>query len=364
MAEVEQDAAELRSEGQPLGEPGRPMDRRSPFVVGMVGAAGVAVTVGLVAMISATRDVLILIGLAMFIAIGLEPAVAYLVKRGLARGWAVAAVCLGLLAAVAGFLAVAIPALVQQASAFVDRAPQLLESAQDQSSWLGQLNQRFGLQDRIEQLLSADGGALVSGLLGAGAVVLGALVSTLLVLVLVIYFLADMPRIRRGLYRLVPHSRRPRAMLLGDEIFAKIGGFVLGNVVIATIAGTTSFIWLTIFQVPYPLLVSILVALLNIVPTVGPLISIVLASLLALTVSVPVALATAGFFLGYRLIENYFLLPKIMGRAVEVPALVTVVAVTVGAVLLGAVGAIVAIPVAAAIGVVGKELLIPRLDRS
>ncbi len=364
VAEAEETASRISTEDDPLGRPGRPLDRRSPFMVGMYGAAGVAVTVGLVAMIAAAGDVLILIGLAMFIAMGLEPAVSWLVGRGLRRGLAVAMVCLGLIAALVGFFAAAIPPLVQQTTAFVQQAPDLLKSAQDQNSWLGQLNERFQLQQRFEELLNVDGAAVVNGILGAGVVVLGALLSTLLVLVLTIYFLADMPRIRRNLYRLVPHSRRPRVILLADAIFAKIGGFVLGNVVISAIAGTAAFIWLSIFQIPYPLVLALFVAVLNIVPAVGPAISGVTCSLVALTVSGPVALATAGYFIVYRLIEDYVLLPRVMGRAVAVPALVTIVAVTLGAFLLGVVGAVTAIPIAAAILLILDETLIPRLDRA
>lgn len=364
VAEAEEQAARIRTESQPLGKPGKPLDRRSPFIVGMLGAAGVAVTVGVVLMISAARDVLILIGLSMFIAIGLEPAVSWLVRRGLRRGLAVAVVCLSLIAAIIGFFATAIPPLVQQATAFVQQAPDLLRSAQDQNSVLGQLNERFGLQQRFEDLLNVDGAAVLNGLLGAGAVVLSALVSALLVLVLTIYFLVDMPRIRRNLYRLAPDSRRPRVILLGDAIFAKVGGFVLGNVVISVIAGAGAFIWLIIFGVPYPLLLALLVALLDIIPVVGATIAGVACTLVALSVSLPVALATAGYFIVYRFVEDYVLLPKIMGRTVEVPALVTMVAVTLGGFLLGVVGAIVAIPIAASILLIVNEVVIPRLDRT
>jgi predicted PurR-regulated permease PerM len=364
VAEAEEIAARMKSEDQPLGTPGKPLDRRSPFLIGMVGAAGVAVTVGLVLMISAARDVLVLLGLALFIAIGLEPAVSWLVRHGLRRGLAVTAVCVGLIAAVIGFFAAAIPPLVSQTASFIQQAPQYLQQAQDSNSWIGQLNQRFGLQQRLTQMLNVDGATVFNGLLGASAAVLGALLSTLLVLVLTIYFLADMPRIRRSIYRLVPASRRPRVILIGDAIFAKVGGFVLGNVVISVIAGGATFVWLVIFGVPYPLLLALLVALLDIVPAVGSTIAGVVCSLVALTVSLPVALATGGFFIVYRFVEDYVLLPRIMGRAVEVPALVTMVAVTLGGFLLGVVGAVTAIPIAAAVLLIVNETLIPRLDRA
>jgi predicted PurR-regulated permease PerM len=105
----------------------------------------------------------------------------------------------------------------------------------------------------------------MQGLLGAGKAILGTLADLLVSLVLSIYFLADFPRIRGALYRLVPNSRRPRAILIGDEIFAKVGAYVLGNVVISIVAGAGTFLWLTIFGVPYAVLLAILVAFLDLV---------------------------------------------------------------------------------------------------
>jgi predicted PurR-regulated permease PerM len=203
---------------------------------------------------------------------------------------------------------------------------------------------------------------LFTGLLGAGQVVLSALASALVLIVLTMYFVADLPRIRATLYRLVPHSRRPRAILLGDEIFAKVGGYVLGNLLISLIAGAFTFVFLVIVGVPYPLVLSLFVAILDLVPVIGSTLAGVVVCLVALSVSLPVCLATIGFFLIYRLVEDYLLVPRIFGRMVKVPALVTVVAVLLGGALLGIVGALVAIPAAAALLLLAQEVLFPRLD--
>jgi len=145
--------------------------------------------------------------------------------------------------------------------------------------------------------------------------------------VLTAFFLADLPRIRATFYRLVPGSRRPRAILIGDEILAKVGAYVLGNVVISVITGVTTFVWLLVFGVPYPLLLAIFVAVFDVIPVVGSTIAGVVVAAVALTVSLPVCVATIAFFIAARLIEDYLLVPRIIGRAVHVPALVTVVAV-------------------------------------
>ena len=165
-------------------------------------------------------------------------------------------------------------------------------------------------------------------------------------------------------YRLVPHSQRPRVILIGDEIFAKVGGYVLGNFITSVIAGLGTYIWLLAWGVPYPLLLGMFVAILDLIPVIGSTIGGIVVSLVALTVSLPVALATLAFYVGYRLAEDYLIVPRIMGRTVELPAIVSLVAVLIGGVLLGIVGALVAIPVAAAVRLLLHEIAIRRLDTS
>ena len=183
-------------------------------------------------------------------------------------------------------------------------------------------------------------------------------------LVLTIYLLADLPRIRRLIYRLTPARRRARAILIGDEVQTKVGGFVLGNLITSLIAGVGTFVWLLIFGVPYPIVLALMVALLDLVPIVGSTVGGIIVSLVALTVSLPVAIATAIFYTAYRLLEDYLLVPRIIGRTVKVPATVTFVAVLIGGTALGLIGALVAIPVAAAIDILLRETVFPRLDQA
>ena len=364
ITEAEEVAAEISTERNPRGLLGRPFNWRAPFFVGLAATAGVAVMYGAIQLLLLAGDVFILIGLALFLAVGMEPAVSWLVKRRLPRWLAVVIMLVLIVGVVGGFIAAAVPALVTQGEQLAANAPKYLQEAQDKHSWVGQLNSRFGLQAKITSLLSSSGSGIASGLLGASVAVFTAVGNALVVLVLTVYFLADFPRIRALLYRLFPHSRRPRAILIGDDILAKVGGYVLGNLVISLIAGGLAYVWLLIFGVPYALLLAILVAILDLVPVVGSTVAGIVVALVALTVSLPVALATVGFFIVYRFAEDYFLVPRIIGRAVEVPALVTVVAVLVGAALLGIIGALVAIPVAAALLLLAREILFPRLDRS
>jgi predicted PurR-regulated permease PerM len=364
LVAAEAAAVAVSTDEQQLGPLGKPMDRRSPFLVGMSATAGVAVVSGVVVLIIGAGEVLELLSLALLLALGLQPAVSWLTRHGLPRSGAVTIVLITILVAVGTFAAALVPTLVNQTSGFLRSTPQYLRALQDHSTFIGRLNDHFQLQQRLSDLVNEQGANLVRGVLGAGVAALGGLARIVVVLVLTGYLLGELPRIRRFGYRLFPASRRPRVILLGDRILDKTAGYVCGIGLASLIAGIVTFIWLVIFRVPYPLLLAVAVAFLDLIPVVGSTGAGVLVSLVSLSVSWQVALATAGFYLVYRFLEDNLVIPKIMGKVVEVPGLVTVIAVLVGGALLGVVGVLVAIPFAATIMLVMREVIIPRLDRS
>ncbi|BBX61326.1 AI-2E family transporter [Mycobacterium saskatchewanense] len=328
-----------------------------------MASAGVAVTYGVVRVLGSASSVLVLIGAALFFALGLEPAVSGLVNRKLPRWAAVSLVVMVVFGVLAGAVAAAIPPLVQEARQFIEQAPHYLQQAHDHSSLIGRLNERFHVQQRITDTIHGPGTPTVAGVVKVGKTVFGAASHVGIVAVLTIYFLADMPRIRTTVYRFVPNSRRPRAILIGDEVVAKVGDYVFGNVLTSLIAGAATFAWCFASHVPYPWLLGAFVAIVDLFPygsTVGGFV----VALVALTVSIPVSIATVGFYIAFRLAEDYLLTPRIIGRAVKVPGGVTVVAVLIGAALLGVVGALLAIPVAAALQLLVSELLFPTLDET
>jgi predicted PurR-regulated permease PerM len=330
VAEAEAVAARISTDDAPRGTLGPRFNWRSPFAIGMTATGGAAVTVGLIVLVLQVGSVLILIGVSLFLAIGMEPAVSWLVRRRFPRWAAVITVLLVITAGVAAFGVAAAAALLTQGEQLANQLPSYLQQAQDHQSFIGHLNDQFQLQAKLQAFLDSSGADLAAGILGAGRVVFGVLADSLVVAVLTIYFLADLPRIRALGYRFVPHARRPRAILIGDDILAKIGGYVLGNLVVSVIAAVLTFGWLLSLGVPYPFLLSVLVALLDLVPVVGSTVAGIIVALVALTVSLPTCLLTIGFFVVYRFFEDYVLVPKLIGKAVEVPALVTVVAVLIG----------------------------------
>ena len=344
------------------GQAGKPFDRRSPFYVGFVAALGVAVAFALAYMVVAAGQILVLLGLSFFLAVGLDPAVLWIYRRGVPRWTAVTIVLVAALAMFVGFLIVAVPVIVTQASHLADNLPHYLQILKNRHTELGKLNARYHIVRSIQKLLR--GSASVNTALGVGKLVLDLVTSVAVVVIVTIYLLADMPRVRRGLYQLAPKSRRPRMILLTDEILNRVGGYVLGNLLTSVIAGVGTYFWSLAFGIPYALLLGILVALLDLIPIVGSTVGGIIVSLVALTVSLPVAIATAIFYFVYRFLEDYILTPRIMARTVAVPGLVTVVATVIGGALLGIIGALVAIPVAAALKLLLEEVAAPRLDES
>ena len=197
------------SDEHPLGTRGRQIDRRAPFYLGLVASAGVAVTYGAVRVLGSMSSVLALIGVAMFFALGFEPVVSWLINRKFPR-WAAVALVVGVaFILLGGTVAATIPPLSQQARELIVQAPHYLQQAQDHSSVIGRLNERFHLQQRITESLNGSGGPAFAGLVKAGSAVVGTLTDLGVVAVLTVYFLVDMPRIRTTLYRFV--ARLPTA---------------------------------------------------------------------------------------------------------------------------------------------------------
>ena len=322
-----------------FGEVGKPFDRTGPFFVGFMGALGVAAAAALAWTFVAAGQVLVLLGLAFFIAVGLEPVVLWMYRRGIPRWAAVAVVVVAMIAILGGFLALAVPLVTEEATKLSGELPQYLHNLNRRSKSFSQLDAKFHIVHGLQNVLK--GGASFDSVVGLGKALLGFVTSFVLVTVVAIYLLVDLPRVRRALYLLAPRSRRPRMVLLTDEMFDRVGGYVLGNLLLSLISAGLTTAWALAFGIPYAVLQGLLVGLLDLIPIVGSTIGGIIVSLVALTVSFPVALATAGFYILYRFLEDYLLMPRIMRRTVAVPGLVTVVATVLGAALLGIVGALV-----------------------
>jgi predicted PurR-regulated permease PerM len=345
-----------------FGQAGRKFDRRAPFFVGFVGALGLACALGLAYLVIAVRQILVLIGLASFIALGLDPAVRWLHRRGLPRSPAVALVLFAAVGIFGLFLAFAVPLAITQASHLASKMPGYLNTLKNHHTTFGKLNYKYHIVSRLQKLLQ--GNASFNAVLSGGKIVVDLVGSVILVVILSVYILADLPRVKRAIYQLAPRSRRARMVLLTDEICDRVGGYVLGDLFTSFIAGAGTLVWSLCFGIPYAVFLGLLVTLLDLIPMVGSTIGGVIVSIVALTVSLPLAITTAIFYLAYRFIEDYLLTPKVMAHTVAVPGLMTVIATVIGGTLLGIIGALVAIPVAAALKLLLEQVAVPSLEKN
>jgi predicted PurR-regulated permease PerM len=365
------DTAVRRIEAQaddenPFGRPGRPLSRRSPFRVAFTASLGVALAYGLVQALIAVRSVLILLLISAFLAIGLNPAVEALGRRGLSRGKAVGIVLVGVLLFFVGFGFALVPPIIDQVGQLADKAPDYVRELQNNKR-IADLDSRYHFLDKAQEYLSHPenaGTKVFGGVLGVGKVVFSAFFSTLTVLILTLYFLSNLPSIKSSFYRAVPRSRRARVGLLTDEILGRVGGYVAGALTIAACAGITTFVLLIILGVPYPVALAMLVAITDLIPLIGATIGAIVVTSVALFVSFKVGLIAGIYYVAYQQIENYVLYPRVMKRSVDVSPAATVVAVLIGGSLLGVLGALLAIPIAAAVQLVLQEVVVPRQDEA
>ena len=329
---------------------------------------GVYVSLGALAVLAAaaavytTRAVLVRVLIALFIAISLDPAVRMLTRRGMRRGLAVLLIFLVAGGLVAAFLVSVIPALVHQFEALVQDFPGYLASLQERSARFRGLSDRFQLTSRIQDLLANLPGQLGSGLFGLTRRLFGALFSTLTVLVLTVYFMADLPRLRHGLLLLFPNAHRARFGRIADVMVDKVGSYMIGNLLISLVAGLASFAVFAILGVPFAVPLAFVVAVCDLIPTIGATLGAVICVLAALLTTElwPTTVIVALFFVAYQQLENYLIAPRILRHTVSLSAAAVLLASLIGGTVLGLVGALMAIPVAAGLKVVLAERLEAR----
>ncbi len=338
-----------------------------PIHFGFMMSVGVGLALLAFFIITNVGQLLVWIGAALFIALGLDPIVRWLETKGVPRPAGIAVALSVLVGVVAGFFALLIPTIVSQTSQIVERAPGYADDFLN-SEFFTTLDEQFQVRDRVVSEIdkffanSEAVGGIFGGVLGVGTVIINGLFGSLVILVLALYFLASLPSIKRWAYRLAPRSRRPRVEVLSEEITRSVGMYVIGQACVALLNGTFAFIVMSIADVPFSVLLAFVVALLAFIPLVGGTIAAVLVSLIALTVGWHTALLFAIPYVAYLQFEAYFISPRIMQRAVAVPGAVAVIAVIAGGSLLGVLGALIAIPTAAAVMLLLKEVFIARQD--
>ena len=367
--EPDDDAAELDDAAGPygeedLGEPGPPLSKRSPFVIGFFGGLGFFLAWWLGGQIVSISSVLVLVVVSLFLAAGLNPLVEFFERRGMRRPWAVLTVIVGVLAALALFLVAFVPVISDQVTSISQNAPDWLDSLQKNRRIQNLDNQYHVLAKTKDYVSKGDfAGSLFGGVLGVGLAVLGALANAFIVVVLTLYFLSSLDKTKKALYGLAPASRRDRVTKLGDRVLAGVGGYVSGAFIVAMCAGLSSLVFLFVVGLGgYAVALAFVVALLDVIPMIGATIGAVIVSAIGFATDPKIGLACVVFYLIYQQLENYVIYPRVMSRSVDVPGAVTVIAALVGAALLGVVGALLAIPTAAAILLLTREVFVRQQD--
>jgi len=352
-----------------FGVSGLPINKTQPFYFGFVATLGVLTAIILLRALESVSQIFVLILVSLFLATGLNPAVEALRRRNLSRGSAVAVIFSSVILFVVFFAFVVVPPVVSQGSNLIENAPQLLDDLMKNGT-INSLNDQFGLIDTLQSRLNSvtsDGTLLIStfgGVIGVGQSILSGFFTALTILVLTLYFITSLPQaVSLGL-SLVPASRRERVGKLTEAVIQRIGLFVGSQILIAAMAGVFVVLLSSILGMPSPIAIGMIVFVVALIPLIGHFIGSGVVTLIALTQSPLIGLVAFVAYVLYVQIENYVVTPRIMKRTLSVPGAVTIISALIGSSLLGLVGGLLAVPVAASIILILDEVVIPRANKA
>ncbi|WP_209325572.1 AI-2E family transporter [Brevibacterium renqingii] len=346
---------------------GRSLTLNSAFRVGFTGTLGVGLAIAVMMALQSLATVLIYIGLALFLSLGLEPIVQWFVERKVPRSVSVILVILAFVLIVVGAGLLIAPIVISQIQTFVGDLPDIVANLAA-TGWVLELEQQFtgaidvdaifaNLGDWVsdpKNVLSVGGGVVT---IGAG--ILSFITGAIIVVILTIYFAVTMPTIKSAMFSLVAASSRPTVESVTEEVTRSIGRYVLGQLSLGIVNGVCSAIFLTIIGAPLPALLAFVAFLGSLIPLVGPITGAIIITASCLMVSPGLGIAAGIYYLVYMQVEAYLLSPRIMKAAVDVPGALVIIAAIAGGTLGGVLGAVVAVPVAASALIVIRKVVVP-----
>lgn len=339
-----------------------------PFSVGFSVTLGGLVAIGLALALGNLSTILIYVAFALFIALGLDPAVRWLMGKGLSRMWAIVIVIALFVVAGLAIVLLIVPTVTRQIALFVRSLPDAIAEFMT-SDFFTSFEAQFG--STAGQVLDEVQGFLLDpsniATIGGGVLQVGMGIATtvsgiIIVLVLSIYFIASLPEMKQGFYRLVPARGRAKVADMTEQITESVGGYLMGMVVLAFLNALLVLILHLILGLPFPALMAVAAFGITLIPLIGPVLFWVVGSAVALFTSPVSALVFALVYLVYMQVEAYVVTPRVMNRTVSVPGSLVVIGAMVGGTLLGLLGALVAIPVTASILLIIKQVWVPRQD--
>jgi predicted PurR-regulated permease PerM len=299
------------------------------------------------------------------LALGLDPVVGALVRRGWGRGRAALAVFAGLFASVVAIVLITAGPLWDQIVEFVHALPGYWDDLTNSDAFQNIVS-TGGADDTVRNALKELAAGLpdaATALIGIAGGVFGSFLSLITLTFLSLFLLMERPTITDWLFGFAAPAAEARWRPVLEESISAISSSLIGNVAISVVAATVAGLSAWAFGLPFPIVLAVITGFLDLIPQVGATIAAVILVAVALTVSTPAAIGMLVIQLVYQQVENYVVYPVVYRRAVELSPFTTIVAVLIAGSLLGVVGAILAVPFAAVIKIVLREAGAPRRTR-
>ncbi len=292
-----------------------------------------------------------------------------LLSRKLPRGLAIALVYLGIIFVPIVIGLILIPPLVEQGVRLANNLPEYVQDLNDafeENPQLREANEKYDITTKLEDVaenlvtrLGDAAGALVD--IGAGLV--SSIFALVTILVISMFMIGRGKAWRDAFLRHRPAPQAERIRRATDAIADAIGSYIGGAITQALIAGFSAWLMLVILGVPSPLPLALIIAMLDLIPLIGATLGAVIVGVVTLFVDFPtITIIWTIFAIAYQQFENYVVQPRIQSRAVELDPFLVVVAALFGGALLGVIGALLAIPTAAAIQIAVREWLAYRRE--
>ncbi|MDY0908249.1 AI-2E family transporter [Microbacterium sp. CFBP9034] len=356
----------------PVSRPGRftgvlaVLDK--PLALGFLTTIGVLGALLLGSAVSSISTILVYIVLAMFLAVGLDPIVRRLERRRVKRGGAIAIVFSGFALLFAAFLIWVLPPVLAQIAEFVVAIPEAIAGIPG-TDWFATLDDdhQAATLAGMEQLSAwvsspATIAAVSGGVLAVGVGIVSAISASFIVVALTLYFLASLTAIKNAFYALAPAHSRPRLSSLTERITDSVGSALIGSVILAGLNAGVVFGLHVVIRLPFPALMAVVAFVVTLIPLFGSIIFLVIGTGVALFTSPTQALIFAVCYLIYIQLESYVVSPRVMNRAISIPAALVLIGALVGGALMGVIGVLVALPVMASILLIIREVVVPKQD--
>lgn len=345
------------------------------FRLGLLGGLGVLTALLIGSAVTTLATVITYVGFALFLALGLDPIVRNLVKRKFPRPLAILTVVVSMLGLFAGFVFALVPVIVEQVTNLYNSILEFLTSYNSLGEMVSALQsivpiETLNVQKTIDSVIlflsdPANLANIGGGVLSVGAGFASGIVGAFLTLMLTIYLVVSLPTIKSSMYRLVPASTRENFVHIADQVVDAVGKYVVGQGTQGLANGVFSFIAMSLIGAHYPALFALIALMFSLLPLVGTVtgsLLIVALQFLVDPTNPTTAIWVAVYYLVYMQIEAYVIGPYIMNRAVKVPGVLVIIAALAGGALMGVLGAIVAIPLAASLLIIVRQVIIPAQE--